>query len=85
MKTFFFTLILVFSVQGFAFSFGFVYNIPAFTDECGVWAFGEGYGELPFSMLDEAWNERHGELFMVKGSDNAIEVVEKIQKACNCR
>lgn len=39
-------------------------------EDCLTWALGDGYGDKPLSETDEIWNERHGDLFIMKGTDN---------------
>ena len=36
-------------------------------EDCMLWALGEGYEALPVHELDDVWNSRHGDLFMLSG------------------
>ena len=38
-------------------------------DACMRWALGNEYGSLFRSELDEVWNKRHGDIFMLNGQE----------------
>ena len=57
-----------------------VYN-PEEQEACMKWAFGEDYGVVLLSSLDNRWNNRHSDIFEVRGSDNFINSIERIGKA----
>ncbi len=50
-------------------------------DACMDWAFGDEWESLPIYQLDEAWNKRHGDLFVLNGCDRVIDGTEKIGRA----
>lgn len=50
-------------------------------DDCMVWALGEDFGHMRIELSDEGWNERHGDLFQLKGSDDLFDSTVKIGKA----
>lgn len=45
---------------------------------CLRWAFGDGYKLLEIRQLDDKWRQRHGDIFMVEGSDCIIESTKVI-------
>ena len=45
------------------------------------WALGDDYGTLLISSTDDRWNERHGDLFRIKGTDRVIDGNERIAEA----
>ena len=45
------------------------------------WALGEDWRILPFSHTDEIWNKRHGDLFIIYGTDVVIDTMERIAHA----
>lgn len=49
---------------------------------CMFWALGIDYGSLPRRVLDDVWNKRHGNIFMLKGTDNYSNSIEQIKKEC---
>lgn len=49
--------------------------------DCMIWAFGENFGSIPYSQLDEEWNKRHADIFILLGSDLISDSFEKIGKA----
>jgi hypothetical protein len=49
--------------------------------DCLLWAFGPGYGGIPLSMLDVEWNMTHGDLFLINGSDEVFESMQRIGEA----
>ena len=42
---------------------------PKDTMECGRWAYGEDFETIKFYLLNDVWNVRHGELFLIHDSD----------------
>jgi hypothetical protein len=52
------------------------------TESCMRWALGEDYGSLSRSELDYEWNKRHGEIFVIKGSDAYDKSIERIKNVC---
>lgn len=50
-------------------------------DSCMAWAFGVGWGAMVVSTSDDVWNKRHGDLFILLGSDDVIEGLERIGRA----
>ena len=46
--------------------------------DCLTWALGEGYGIRKLTETDEIWNERHGDLFIMKGTDLVLDSTLKI-------
>ncbi len=50
-------------------------------DNCMVWALGEDYPMLRLSEVDTVWNERHGDIFIMRGSDLSDEAFQRIGKA----
>lgn len=47
-------------------------------DGCLRWAFGDDYNTLAVNMSDDRWNERHSDLFTLKGDDNFQQSVYRI-------
>ena len=47
-------------------------------DDCMRWAFGDGWQYLMIEDSDTVWNERHGDIFLLLGSDSRIEGLGKI-------
>ena len=52
-------------------------------DECLLWAFGKV--SVAYSEIAELWNERHGDLFILKGSDNVVDAINRIKEAYDNR
>ena len=53
---------------------------PRFREtEWTEWAFGER--DIMIHEIDEKWNERHGDLFTLKGTDNVDEAIRRIEEA----
>ena len=50
-------------------------------DACLEWAFGECYATMAIVDSADAWNERHGDLFIVSNSDLFVESIKKIARA----
>ena len=50
-------------------------------DICMEWALGPGWMRLSCCMTDDAWNERHSDIFIMHGSDNVVEGWRKIALA----
>ncbi len=50
-------------------------------DKCFKWALGENYGTIS-KDFDEIWNERHGDIFILKGTDSFHGAIERIEKVC---
>lgn len=48
-------------------------------DQCHEWAFSKEYN--PFESY-KRWNELHGDIFVINGSDIVKESYERIAKAC---
>lgn len=48
---------------------------------CLSWAFGEGYEYMKMRKVAERWNQLHGDLFLIKGSDRIAVGFEKIGRA----
>jgi len=51
------------------------------SDECMDWAIGSENRSKSLSQLDELWNERHGDLFDLKGTDNVYKAFGRIKNA----
>jgi len=50
-------------------------------DECMDWAFGKGWEVMTVRGSDDVWNERHSDLFLLRGCDSVLEGIERIGKA----
>ena len=50
-------------------------------DECFRWAFGDDVESLLTHNKPDAWNQRHGELFTIEGSDAVEGTTKKIGRA----
>ena len=50
-------------------------------DACMRWAFGDDWECLPCQMADDVWNKRHGDLFVLYGSDLFKEGIKRIARA----
>jgi len=50
-------------------------------DECKQWAFGDDNYKLQIRMLDNAWNQRHSDLFVVYGADDYNKTIMRIGEA----
>jgi hypothetical protein len=51
-------------------------------DKCTRWAFGpELCGSTPMHKLNDMWNERHGDIFILADSDEFLGGIERIGKA----
>ena len=50
-------------------------------DKCMAWAFGENWGSVALYTLDELWNERHSDIFVMRGSDLIYESTIRIGRA----
>ena len=50
-------------------------------DQCWAWALGEDWRSLKQSEVDDRWNERHGDLFILYGSDCINEGNQRMYKA----
>lgn len=48
---------------------------------CMQWAFGDLYGSMMVEGSNKVWNERHGDIFTLLGSDDIGESIERIGKA----
>lgn len=51
------------------------------TDACLRWAFGDEYATMLLKDSDDAWNERHSDLFVMRGSDNVRESIKRVGKS----
>jgi len=51
------------------------------TGDCLSWAFGADWPCLPLGMMNEKWNQLHGEIFLMTGFDLVIEAIDKVGKA----
>lgn len=49
-------------------------------DECYEWAF--GYVNPITSDIDDLWNERHGDLFLISGTDVLEDALDKVRQEC---
>lgn len=49
--------------------------------ECYQWAFGDGWQYMRMGNMDDVWNDRHGDLFILHGDDLAAEGFERIGTA----
>ena len=46
-----------------------------------AWGLGDDYVSLPIELTGDRWNERHGDIFKLKGSDNYLEALSRIIEA----
>lgn len=53
------------------------------SDEVLEWAFGEGFEAMAISEIDDRWNERHGDIFCIKGTDIPMEALDRIEQYYN--
>uniref|UniRef100_A0A6H2A4V6 Uncharacterized protein n=1 Tax=viral metagenome TaxID=1070528 RepID=A0A6H2A4V6_9ZZZZ len=49
-------------------------------EECMSWAFGPEYSCLPIGMLDEKWNQLHGDLFYLVSTEYLQVAIDRIGK-----
>jgi hypothetical protein len=49
-----------------------------FDEEALEWALGEDFGSLPISMIDDAWNRRHGDLWYCSGTMDPYYALDKM-------
>ena len=57
-------------------------GVPSSSVEtCMRWALGDGFGSMPIEDSDEVWNQKHGDLFMLLGSDRRDESLVRIGRA----
>lgn len=50
-------------------------------DNCLQWAFGDDYENIPLTMWDIRWRERHANIFTIIGCDCVKDSLHKIGKA----
>ena len=50
-------------------------------DKVLKWALGEHYGNMAILSTDDRWNELHGDLFLLKGSDRIEDGLKRIVHA----
>lgn len=52
-------------------------------EQCFRWAFGITYGNIPIDNSDypDLWNQRHGDIFIIKGTDSIRETNKRIFEA----
>lgn len=49
--------------------------------DCGLWAYGEGWQTVLLKDLYHRWNEKHSDIFEIKGFDSVKESNRRIAKA----
>ena len=49
--------------------------------DCMAWAFGDGWQAQFRSMMDNLWNERHGQIVTIGGGDSIVDAFQKIATA----
>ena len=50
-------------------------------EEFYLWAFGDDYYFMRLNGMDDVWNERHGDIFIVQCDDLVTEAFERIGRA----
>ncbi len=50
-------------------------------DACLIWALGDDYSTQPVTLTDTVWNKRHGDLFLLCGTDLYIDGIRRIARA----
>ena len=51
------------------------------TQDEKIWAFGEENLYEPLHMMDDIWNERHSDIFILQGTDYFDQSIFRIKKA----
>lgn len=71
--------LLVIGVLSFLCMFGSVQADDTYYDnEYLVWALGEDYMSLKLWEIDDVWNERHGDIFLLDGTEIPTEALDRM-------
>ena len=46
---------------------------------------GNEYTTLPCYLLDDVWNQKHGDIFIIMGTDNYDKSIERIKETCKLK
>lgn len=60
-------------------------NAYEYDDKAMTWALGENWGNLPIYMIDDIWNERHGDIFVLLGTEFPHEALVRMENAYWCQ